>query len=361
MTDYPSSIFDAESHHQVDGVDDADADDINVVYDEVEAIESELGMLAKQGGESSFAGFASVSKGIFQKGTSTQRVSESFTFEAGQHFYETNTGKVYKATTNGAGNVCTWEEVVSSSSTVTAHASTHAGVGGSDPLSTGLPNSVDVGDTQSIGSQGSFSRSDHNHACPAGVPVRVGSSNSAGSATTHARSDHVHETSVLTPTYIEWGAISNWHGVGSPGVGNGFVLKDYVDQEVANASGLCLIVGNETIVASNSTNAGAPMGATVKDHRFCYSTTILDAVYIYVAAELCNEQAGVSTYMYIYINNILAKTLSTTSSSYVLRTGEILIADLSLIDNTVYQVSVNLRTSNGSYEARNRTYEFYTR
>ena len=358
MTDYPSSIFDAESHHQIDGVDDADADDINVLYDEVEAIESELGMLAKQGGESSFAGFASVSKGIFQKGTSTQRVSASFTFEAGQHFYETNTGKVYKATTNGAGNVCTWEEVVSSSSTVTAHASTHAGVGGSDPLSTGLPNSVDVGDTQSIGSQGSFSRSDHNHACPAGVPVRVGSSNSAGSATTHARSDHVHDTSVLTPTYIEWGAISNWNGVGSPGVGNGFVLKDYVDQEVANASGLCLIVGNETIVSTVSTAAA---GAIVKDHRFCYSVTILDAVTIYVAAELANTSGGGTTTLYVYINGSNRIELTSTSSSYELKVGQVAISTLGLSDNTVYSVEVKMKTSNASYAALNRTYEFYTR
>ena len=67
MADYPTTIFNASASYQIDNVDDAEAEDINKLYDEVEGIESELGILAKKGGESSLAGFASISKGIYMR------------------------------------------------------------------------------------------------------------------------------------------------------------------------------------------------------------------------------------------------------------------------------------------------------
>lgn len=59
-------------------------------------------------------------------------------------------------------------------------------------ISTAVPSSVAIGNTQTEGTSTSLARADHLHAVSAGTPVSVGTSNSEGNATTFARSNHVH-------------------------------------------------------------------------------------------------------------------------------------------------------------------------
>jgi hypothetical protein len=350
MTDYPGSIFNASAAYQVDNVDDAEAEDINILYDEVEAIETELGINPRKGGIA-IDGWSEMGDGIILKGTTSQRTSEDISYIKGQVFYDTTADSLYKRSADGLGNDGNWDLITASGSPGN-HVSQHLPSGG-DALTTAVPDAVQIGDSQQEGTNNSLARSDHVHACAAGTPVKVQDANSAGSALTHARSDHVHLKHDDTPTADQKDALdSSSGGAGTPSSSNVYTTKSYVDNEVQNAAGLCLVVGNETEVNTSSLSA-----TTLKNHRFLYTSTVLPATTIKVAAELYNAGGGSTTTLEVHINGAARITLISTSSSYELKSGTWTIAGLT--DDTAYTVEVKLKTGNVGNAAYNRSYEFY--
>lgn len=73
--------------------------------------------------------------------------------------------------------------------------------GATDPLTTGLPVQIDVGDAQSQGVGPGYALSDHQHALPApGLPAsQVTGAGTAGVSSKVAREDHVHPMAALAP------------------------------------------------------------------------------------------------------------------------------------------------------------------
>jgi len=344
---YPDNIFDASTEYQVDGVDDADADDINKVYDEIEMIETELGTNAKKGGIS-IDGWDTVSQGIILKGTTSQRTSSSISYKNGQVFSDITNGNLYKRSADGLGNDGNWDLITASGSPGT-HASTHLPASGYDALTCGTTGTISPDDSASEGTADSFARSDHTHAITCGIPSDVGDANAEGSSSSFARQDHVHATHTNTPTSDEKAALA---GEGTPSASNKYTTKSYVDAEVSAAAGLCLVAGNETVVSTTSTSA-----TTVKDHMLLNTSTVLSITTIYVAAELQTDDASATATLEVHINGSARITLTSTSTTYELKAGSWTVSGLS--DNTVYTVEVKLKTSNASYSAYNRAYEFY--
>lgn len=68
-------------------------------------------------------------------------------------------------------------------------------------IDTAAGGSISVGGTGIEGTSTSLARADHTHTVTAGAPVSIGTSNSSGSASTFSRSDHIHETSFTGVQY----------------------------------------------------------------------------------------------------------------------------------------------------------------
>ena len=65
-------------------------------------------------------------------------------------------------------------------------------------LSDSTPSEHGIGQSGAAGTGTEASRSDHQHAIPAGIPVATGTANAEGTATTASRSDHVHQSEGIT-------------------------------------------------------------------------------------------------------------------------------------------------------------------
>ena len=77
---------------------------------------------------------------------------------------------------------------------------TGSGTGAS--LSNATPSAHGIGQSGAAGTSTAASRSDHQHAIPAGVPVATGTANDEGTATTASRSDHVHQNGVFSWSFV---------------------------------------------------------------------------------------------------------------------------------------------------------------
>lgn len=115
--------------------------------------------------------------------------------------------------------------------------------------------------------------------------------------------------------------------------------------------------GDETEV-----NAVGVAGTSVKTHRFLYHGRTKN---IKIVAEL-RASAGTTAYLDVYIEDGLALTLSTTSTTYEVVSGVVDISKAPPLNSEpvpsaghVYLVDVRLRNSDAGGTTTNRLYDFY--